>query len=96
MIKKELRRATQRKDWKTVQELENILKTKDERRKLQAETKAIENNQKIAEMNAIKMSVDVEKTMFDRQISLITLFSVVLTAFWSFIKELPIIKQFFK
>lgn len=29
MIKKELRRATQRKDWKTVQELENILKTKD-------------------------------------------------------------------
>ena len=46
MIKKEIRRATQRKDWQTVKELQDILKTVDERRKLQKE----------AEVNLIKAS----------------------------------------
>ena len=32
MIKHEIRRATQRKDWDTVQKLETILKTKADRR----------------------------------------------------------------
>ncbi|AUX60829.1 hypothetical protein JF634_05675 [Simonsiella muelleri] len=37
MIHKELRRATQRKDWDTVQKLENILNSKIDRR-IKAET----------------------------------------------------------
>lgn len=42
MIKKEIRRAKQRKDWDTVQKLENILKTQDERRKMRLEMEKIQ------------------------------------------------------
>lgn len=97
MIHKEIRRATQRKDWETVQKLENILKTKDERRKIQAETELLEFNKKLAEISVIKAKVDVDKVLFDRKFSIFNFFfgSGVLVVIWNLIKDLPIIKQFF-
>ncbi len=95
MIKKEIRHATQRKDWQTVKELQDILKTVDERRKLQKEAELLELNKKLAEVNLIKAQVDVDKVLFDRKFSIINFFfgSGILIAVWNLIKELPVIKQ---
>lgn len=53
MIKKELRRAKQRKDWKTVQELETILKTQDERRQINKNIAKMEHDMQMSKKGFI-------------------------------------------
>ena len=48
MIKKEIRRATQRKDWETVKILEEILKEKAERRKYEIEIAKAKHDMKMS------------------------------------------------
>lgn len=60
MIKKEIRRATQQKDWETVQKLQNILKTQAEIRKLEAETQQTLTNQLKLEAETDKLRYDVK------------------------------------
>lgn len=48
MIKKEIRRATQRKDWQQVLLLEEVLKRKAERRKIEMEVMKIKHDMKLS------------------------------------------------
>ena len=59
MIKKEMRRATQRKDWDTVQKLENILKTREERQKIRTERELAKEHLAKAQAEIRKLNYDV-------------------------------------
>lgn len=48
MIKKEIRRATQRKDWEEVLRLEEVLKKKTERRKMEMEIQKIKHDMNLS------------------------------------------------
>lgn len=95
MIKKEIRRAKQRKDWDLVKKLIDIQQAEFNLRQSQMQAKL---NLLKSEADIKKVAVDAEKVLFDRKISLINtlLGSGLLVWFINVIKDLPIIKQFFK
>lgn len=95
MIKKEIRRAKHRKDWDLVKKLVEIEQA--EFNLHQSKVQAKLSNMK-AEAEIKKATVDTDKVLFDRKISLINtlLGSGLLVWLINVIKDLPIIKQFFK
>lgn len=95
MIKKEIRRAKHRKDWDLVKKLIDIQQAEFNLRQSQMQAKL---NLLKSEADIKKVAVDAEKVLFDRKISLINtlLGSGLLVWFINVIKDLPIIKQFFK
>lgn len=60
MINKQLRQATQKRDWQQVKQLEEILKIKAERRQI--------------ELNILKTRQEIEKMQYDIKFSVTNLF----------------------
>lgn len=76
MIKKQLRQATQRRDWQQVKQLEEILKIKAERRQI--------------ELNMLKTRQEIEKMRYDVKFSLTSLFFgflSIIAVFTTFLKN---------
>lgn len=98
MIETEIQAAKANKDWDTVQKLLNIQQTEINLEKLKAEIELIELNKQVAEKSLNKMAVDVDKTLFDRNMAWWNwlLGTGIMVFLVNFAKDLPIIKQFFK
>ena len=99
MIKKEIRRAKQRKDWQTVKELQEILKLAAETRKLEADEQLAQANAILAKANAIKTQAEVSKINFDKRFSFINMIfgtAGLVSMAVMLIKESDLIQKFFQ